>query len=378
MGLDRLSTPASATDARHARWLFLFAVSILLHGVILIWAGGRIGPATPDPVQPPLVTAMLHAAPAPPPARVAPAAPRPAKPRVRPRAAAAAPAETSAAAPDLTAFALPVQEEAVADEGARENAGRDATPTLADVMPAMEESSLVYARPDYPVDPPPSVELHYDVYAMREGNAWYGSGLFRWESDGANYRLSGEASVRILFKVTVLNFTSEGVINSFGIAPVLYSEKPWRKSMTNTHFQHAQQKISFSASTASYPYQGGEQDRASILWQLAGIGRGAPERFFPGAEIGVVVAGTRDASPWHIRVLGQEEIDTALGKLQTWHLVRARRSASYDQRIDVWLAPEQHWYPVKLRHTYANGDYLDLSLATLTAVNPAAPNERED
>ncbi|HVL75729.1 MAG TPA: DUF3108 domain-containing protein, partial [Noviherbaspirillum sp.] len=176
-------------------------------------------------------------------------------------------------------------------------------------------------------------------------------------------------------RITVLNFSSEGVINEYGVAPVLYSEKPWRRAMTNTHFQHDRQRISFSASTASYPYHGGEQDRASVLWQLAGIGRAAPERFEAGGELELIVAGTRDASPWRIQIIGLEEIDTALGKMTAWHLARERRSGSYDQRIDVWLAPDRHWYPVHVRYTQANGDSLDLSLSRLTLTDGAPDAE---
>jgi hypothetical protein len=162
-----------------------------------------------------------------------------------------------------------------------------------------------------------------------------------------------------------LNFSSEGTIDSFGIAPVLYSEKPFRKSMTNTHFQHDNRKITFSASEASYPYKGGEQDRASVMWQLASIGRGDPAQFTPGAQIDLFVAGTRDAENWSMRVIGEEEIETGYGKMRAWHVVRAPRAGSYDQKIDIWLSPQHEWYPVKILYTYANGDYLDLSLSDL-------------
>ena len=121
-----------------------------------------------------------------------------------------------------------------------------------------------------------------------------------------------------------------------------------------------------SSVAATYPYKGGEQDRGSIIWQLAGIGRGDAAQFAPGAELDVVVAGNRDADTWIIKVIGQEEIDTPLGRMNTWHVSRAPRPGSYDQAIDIWFAPEREWYPVKVRYTYANGDYLDLSVSSLT------------
>lgn len=135
--------------------------------------------------------------------------------------------------------------------------------------------------------------------------------------------------------------------------------------MTNTHFQHEKKTISFSASQAVYPYNGGEQDRASVMWQLAGIGRGDPAQYAPGMAFDIMVAGARNAETWRIEVIGQEDIDTPLGKIQAWHVVRAPKPGSYDQKIDIWLAHQHEWYPAKVRFTSANGDYLDMLLAEL-------------
>jgi len=51
--------------------------------------------------------------------------------------------------------------------------------------------------------------------------------------------------------------------------------------------------------------------------------------------------------------------------MTAWHLLRAPLAGSYDQKIDIWLAPEHEWYPVKLRYTERNGDYLDLLLSNI-------------
>ncbi|OWW20718.1 hypothetical protein AYR66_15730 [Noviherbaspirillum denitrificans] len=234
-------------------------------------------------------------------------------------------------------------------------------PTAAEAAPPAAEPAGTYK-----FSLPPSVELKYDVQALREGQQWHGSGVFQWNAGDGGYVITGEASITVLFKITVLNFRSEGAVNASGIAPVLYSEKPWRKAMTNTHFRHADRKISFSASQNEYPYNGGEQDRASIMWQLAGIGRGDPAQFVPGTAFDIMVAGARNAETWRIDVVGQEEIDTPHGKLTAWHVMRAPKPGSYDQKIDIWLAPRYEWYPARVRFTYPGGDYLDMLLADLT------------
>jgi hypothetical protein len=145
----------------------------------------------------------------------------------------------------------------------------------------------------------------------------------------------------------------------------MYSEKKFRKSETATHFHRERNIISFSSSTKSYPRNGGEQDRASVVWQLAGIGRGDASKFSAGTQIDVTVAGTRDADTWSMVVVGQEEIHVAGENIQAWHVTRVPRAGSYDQKLDIWFAPQQNWYPVRLRYTETNGDFLDMSLTSL-------------
>ena len=338
------------------RWLALSIASMLLHFVAFNWANGHLALPTLRDERPRIVTTELLAPPAPPPSVAAPKRrPAPRRTRLPSPEPAAKPAEEIAATPS--------------DIGTQ-NAGGEAAPEVApQAVVAETPQEAVAAEPVeaqiYKFDPPPSAELNYDVQALRDGKQWHGRGLFAWEASGDRYSITGEASVTILFKITVLNFRSEGALNGYGVAPVLYSEKPWRKAMTNTHFQHGNQTISFSASQASYPYKGGEQDRASIMWQMAAMGRGDPSRFASGAAFDVMVAGARDAETWRIEVVGLEEIDTGYGTMAAWHVLRAPRQGSYDQRIDFWLAPQQEWYPVRLRYSYPNGDHLEMSLTSI-------------
>ncbi|MBS1187299.1 MAG: hypothetical protein H6R04_1317 [Burkholderiaceae bacterium] len=229
-----------------------------------------------------------------------------------------------------------------------------AAPARPDMLPT---------TPRYQVTAPPSAELHFDGHALSKGQEIHGSGRINWQSDGSNFSIDGDFSVLFL---SILNFHSEGVIDrDYGIAPVIYTEKRLRRSATNTHFQRDRNLVSFSSSTQSYRRQGGEQDRASIVWQLAGIGRREGAKFKSGAEFQLVVAGVRDAEIRHVRVVGLEEVESGIGKIKAWHLVHNRQPGSYEQTLDVWLAPEKDWYPVRLRYNEKNGDYLELRLAEI-------------
>lgn len=318
-----------------------------------------------------IITAALHPASVstPPALPVAKAAQPKPKAKARPRPAARpAPAEHMPAAVAETV--------AVQSDAGMETPGTSIEPAAA--LPATEtltqapESSAAGKIPDatpeqtgvhYKVSPPPSVELKYDVKKVpRDGQPMYGHGTINWQSSGSSYVINGDAGV--LF-ITALTFKSEGTIDDFGVAPLIYSEKRFRKSETNTHFHRERNTISFSASEISYPRKGGEQDRASIIWQLSGIGRGDSEKFAPDAEIDIFVAGVRDGEIWRIRVSGKEDIEVGAGKMSTWHVVRAPKPGSYDQKLDIWLAPQHEWYPVRLRYTETNGDTLDMLLSDM-------------
>lgn len=347
-----MTTTPPRTDSRPSwRWLFVLGASILLHLFFIGRATELIRlPSLPTPASD-IVTATLLKPPPPPKPKPA-AKPKPKRNRPpQPVPPKVAPPEEMPVIATTPALAAP---ETVASTN---EAGASAE------NPEEDEQ----ADRHYSIDLPPSAELKYDVQkTSAESQPTYGSGTITWHADGDRYSVDGDFGV--LF-ITALRFKSVGTIGDTGIAPELYSEKRFRRAETNTHFHHERNTISFSASTKVYPRNGSEQDRASIIWQLAGIGRGDSGQFVPGALLELVVAGTRDAEPWQIRIVDREEIDVDGQTLDAWHVVRAPRAGSYDQKLDIWLAPQLQWYPVRLRYTEQNGDYLDM---TLTGLNVSA------
>ena len=359
--------PKIRTARLPRRWAALLAGSIVLHLILLHWADGNIGMPSPQAYDQ-IMVADLRAADAGEPAVL----PKPklsskptAKTRRRPQRR-PVPVMTQAQSRQVPgAMAAPASPDAEVATEQRAPPPADALPDtkLVEEQYAADEGAAEQGGVHYKIDPAPSAELKYDVQALRDGQTVYGRGKIHWQTENGKYSVTGEAGVLFF---TVLQFKSEGALDDFGVAPALYSEKRFRKSETNTHFNRDERNsISFSASTASYPRTGGEQDRASIIWQLAAIGRGDSEKFASGAEIDLFVAGVRDAETWRIHVVDLEDIEVGTGKTAAWHVVRAPRAGSFDQRLDIWLAPQQQWYPVRLRYTETNGDYLDMSLSKL-------------
>ncbi len=357
------------TFARRRRFslvaLLTLVVSILLHLALLrSVTRGEAERATLLPTTPVIV--QLQPAPA---AEAAPPKPAP-KPKPKPRTVRKArPVPPPPPAPKVVAESEPAastssDDPVPADPASDSNAIAATSGPAADTAPAQQAEPAEPAPQAKPAPaahalPPPSALLNYSVHAKRSDGDYQGSGSIRFTRNEDSYSVEGE--IKLLF-MSLLTFQSSGQIESQGLAPVLYTEKRFRKSATNTHFQRDPQLVSFSASTISYARSGMEQDRASIVWQLAALGRGDAAQLAPGAELAVFVAGTRDGDTWHLQVTGEEEIQAAGQTLRAVHVLRQPRPGSYDQKLDIWLAPGLQWYPVKLRFTEANGDVLDLSL----------------
>ena len=355
------------------RWTALFtgglavlALSLLLHLAALLWAGGHIGLPSPLRADPVTVAVQLQPAPAPAPPPVLAAAP-PSAAAPSPKAGRPRPRKPQPPAPAVPSGLAATPEQApVAEAPAAAPESQVATAAPPVEQPAAPVASAQPA-PRYRFRMPPPVELKYDVQSLRDGKVVYGRGKIAWRTDGGRYRIEGEAGVLFF---TVLNFQSLGAIDEFGVAPEVYTEKRFRRDETTTNFQRDTGRINFSASDASYARAGGEQDRASIVWQLAAIGLGDAARFAPGAQLELFVAGVRDAEPWVIQVIGLEQTETPAGSTAAWHVVRAPRPGSYEQKLDIWLAPQQSWYPVRLRYTETNGDYLDMAVTALEPLTP--------
>ncbi len=290
-------------------------------------------------------------APEPPAPVVTPPAPKPAAPPRRQTAPIApasvqadvpAAAEVAPASPPVTDAAAPVEQAA-------------AVPVMEAPVPVPPVPPAAPAAPSYKVSLPPSAELTLDVTRVdANGTTWSGLMAMSWKRSGQAYAMRVEASISMVFtRVNLLSLTSEGSIDSHGIVPRMATEKRRGKAQTATHFKEDEGLITFSAVESRFPLLPGVQDKATVPFQLAGIARADSSQLSGGVEI--QVGEERSAPMFNFVVVGQEDIDTAIGKLATWHLSRPPRPGSYNSRLDIWLAPAHNWYPVQLRNTEANG-----------------------
>jgi len=214
------------------------------------------------------------------------------------------------------------------------------------------------------INPPPSAQLDYTIVANQRGLPLHGTAILQWENSKDHYSISTETRAMLLGKI--LEAKSTGAIDASGLAPHTSTEKRFRKNPTTATFNRETRTITFSASDASYTIKGGEQDRNSVVWQLATMARSTPKKFKQGATIPMIVAGQKNVDPWAFKIGKPETIKTALGSIKTVKISKLIKDGGKEQKIDIWFAPAMEWYPVRLRFTEPEGDFIEQTVAKIT------------
>ncbi|WP_313177105.1 DUF3108 domain-containing protein [Massilia sp.] len=347
--------------AGRRRALVLGTLIVLLHAWLFAWIGGYAGlPRTIAPPDLKMVQTRLLSEPAPtPPPDAAPLPPP--KPLPPPPLPELPPDPAPILADD--AIGPPV-EPGTGGSGEGAPAAGEGAPAIAAATPAAPQPEPVPAPepapapPEprrYKVDMPPPAKMTMDVARTdKDGTQWSGEAQLDWTYRDDTYHINFEAGIRVVFtRVNLAVLSSDGAVAATGFAPIKMTEKRRGRALTATHFDWGGNKISFSASQKSFPLAAGAQDKASVPLQLAAIARGDVGQL--SGNIDMLVGEDREAVVFRFIVIGQEEIDTKLGKIQTWHLARPPKEGAYRSRLDVWLAPAHGWYPVRIRNTEANG-----------------------
>lgn len=212
-------------------------------------------------------------------------------------------------------------------------------------------------------NPPPSADLNYTIDANQHGLPLNGSAVVHWTNGDGRYTIVTETRAMLLGKI--LEAKSEGTIDANGLVPLSSTEKRYRKKETVTTFDRQANTITFSASGDSQPIKGGEQDRNSIVWQLATMARSTPSKLKAGASLAVVVAGQKDAETWHFKVGKSEKIKSPLGELSAVKVSKIVKDGGKEQKIDIWFAPARNWYPVRIRFAEPEGDFIEQTIASI-------------
>ena len=345
-----------------------------------------IAPPTPAPVPAP--TPVPVQAPTPAPTVVPAPAPRP-QPRPRP-APRLAPSEPVTQPAESTPPVEPVTATTPAAEPARSgppSAGTDPNASLlvpppkvgfgggsapAPIAAPLAGEVLAEARRwaqragDAEVRVPPAARLGYRTSATVGGENLDINTTFNWRQDGQSYESRWTVYGP---RIGDHSRTATGLVTPQGLLPVRVALRP--PDGPAVSFDYAAGRVHFGGTDTELA--AGTQDRLSVLIQLGALLAGDARRYPPGSVIELPAAHANGPGQWRFTVIGPETV-AAMGRaLDSVHLLHEPQGAD-DARIDVWLARQVEYLPVRLRIVEANGDSFEHTVQTAyTETVPGSP-----
>lgn len=206
---------------------------------------------------------------------------------------------------------------------------------------------------------PDAVTLQYAVKARYRGLPLQSDATLIWQRQGERYH--AEWNVRVPF-LGERSQRSDGDVTREGIRPHTYVEQT--NKQRSAHFDYERQRIDFSDGRDDQALKPGAQDRLTVSLQLGALLAAHPDRHAAGSSLSLPVVGVRGAEQWHWDIRRGEALEVAGRTLSTLELVRRPRKEP-DSQITVWLAPDLHYLPVRLRVEQEEGDVVDQRLDAL-------------
>lgn len=225
--------------------------------------------------------------------------------------------------------------------------------------------ALSYAQPNT-WRPPTNVKFGYDIKGNWMGNI-YGKGAFTWSYSPQNHDYVMEVSISA-FLMTFL-YTSKGVYDeNTGILPSSYREKRIGRDRT-VSFDYPNQTLSYSWKNKSdtRALQAGTQDAISVLMQLIHHMKNNIPNLQSGEKITFPIARMGSVKEWSFSVLGQTSIKVGNQDYPTWHIEWLSPDGEDSTLVEMWLAPQLAYMPVKLYYWSDDGSYLHIDLNKIKA-----------
>ena len=190
---------------------------------------------------------------------------------------------------------------------------------------------------------PPPVTLEYAVRVKYTAMSLGGRSSIEWDHTDKTYTVKTRVNCNMLG--TILITTSEGRIGQQGLKPDLFTEKRRNRDEARTVFDWNNKTLTFSASGHTLPFKEGIQDRDSIVWQFVSLARANPEKLAAGRTLSFMLSSKNGINQWDFTAKEAETLLTQLGEIKTVCLIGQDKKG---KTIEVWLAPDMNWYPIKL------------------------------
>lgn len=118
-----------------------------------------------------------------------------------------------------------------------------------------------------------------------------------------------------------------------------------------------------TANNETAPLAPGTQDRFSVIFQLASLVGGNPDVDERGVARMIPIADIRKVDEWVFISSGDvEAIGHDGATVNARHFRRQARTAEDKRGLEVWLAKEYGWLPIKITQTEPNGTVYEMQL----------------
>ena len=184
-------------------------------------------------------------------------------------------------------------------------------------------------------------------YSVKRGGASIAVIEERYEATEQGFHISSETSavgLFVLIQPRPARFTSSGRIVERGLQPRRFeagrgADDPRRVS---ADFDWTQSRLTFrhDGREDAVALPAGTQDRLSVMYQFMFID------FEKLRHLDIAMTNGRKFDKYHYTVTPGVEIDTALGRLPTLHLVR--KSGPGETQTEIWLSPAHANLPVRM------------------------------
>lgn len=169
----------------------------------------------------------------------------------------------------------------------------------------------------------------------------------KFDTANDTYRVVSESTpvgLLALFRKQGVTLVSSGRLTANGLRPEHFEGRnggdETRQVSAEFDWTEARLTLNHEGVTETAPLPAGAQDRISLMYQFMFVAPGLHGPF------DVAMTNGRKIDQYRYLVTPDVEIDTPLGRMRTLHLVKERRPD--ESAAEVWLAPEHHFFPVKV------------------------------
>jgi hypothetical protein len=335
------------------RIVYAAAISGAVHAAVIAIGRHELDEAPTDlpPLAVRIVSATPEAATIAAPVRRPPRATKSSKVAVAPRPSLPLPPGPSAAAqPEPEDIAATAEVPGVEGAAAGAPPTAVAEPTVVATAPP---STLATETPALPAFPK-SGRISYSVVYGRDQYP-VGRTVQSWKIDGTRYQLASRSEtigLADLLRSQHRTYLSRGELTPDGLRPntFLMSRNRGRgpeEARATFHWAEGTVTLGAAGKRHDEALPPGTHDLVSFIYQLA------IDPPVPGAREATITNGS-SLRTYAITVLPEEKIETPLGILRALPITQARKPGA--ETVDVWLAVEYRYLPVRLRFYGRDGE----------------------